>query len=230
MGNKKILLGLTTTPGSDWREKIKEIDKFNLKEIAIFPTFINPEERKELYSLIEKTKLKSIPHVHLRTGDMPEEELDYFVEKYHSEIFNIHSPREFSINYDYLKYKNIIYLENSNFIPTEEEISLLGNGLCVDFSHWENGVKKNNSAYENFEEFVKKQTIGCCHISGVSDKLFPYSYCEPSYDIHKLNSFSELNYIKKYLKYLPNIISIELENSFEEQLKIKEYLEKTINN
>ena len=32
--NQKILLGLTTTKGSDWRGKVKEIDKLGLKEIA----------------------------------------------------------------------------------------------------------------------------------------------------------------------------------------------------
>ena len=31
---EKILLGLTTTPGSDWQEKIKEIDRLGLKEVA----------------------------------------------------------------------------------------------------------------------------------------------------------------------------------------------------
>ena len=58
MGNKKILLGLTTTPGSDWRKKVSEIDKLGLKELALFPTCLNEQERKELYGLLEKTKLK----------------------------------------------------------------------------------------------------------------------------------------------------------------------------
>lgn len=67
----KILLGLTTTPKSDWREKVKEIEKFGIKELALFPTFLSPDERKELYTLLEKTKIKNIPHVHLR-DDMEE--------------------------------------------------------------------------------------------------------------------------------------------------------------
>ncbi|MFH0969617.1 MAG: hypothetical protein V1804_03865 [Patescibacteria group bacterium] len=229
MPQKKILLGLTTTPGSDWREKIKEIDKFNIKELALFPTFLKNEERKELYNLLEKTGIESIPHVHLRPDDMPVDELNYFVSKFKTAVFNIHSPKEFPVNYDYSKYKNIIYLENTDFVPISDEISSLGNGLCIDFSHWENGIKKNNKKYADFEKLIQKYPIGCCHISGVSKELFPYTYCEPSYDIHTLNDLKELNYIKKYLKYMPDIISIELENSFEEQLKIKEYLEKIIN-
>lgn len=230
MMKKKILLGLTTTPASDWREKTREIDKFGIKEIALFPTFLETEERKELYSLLEKTKLESIPHVHIRSNDMGTEELDYFINKYKTKVFNIHAPNaQFSINYDYSKYK--CYLENTDFIPTKKELKDYA-GLCVDFSHWENGIKKKNKLYDNFEELIKKYTIGCCHISGVSKELFPYSYCEPAYDIHTINDlkeFKELDYIKKYLKYLPELISIELENSFEEQLTVKEYLEKLIN-
>ena len=58
---KKILLGLTTiTPGGEWRNKIKEIDELGLKEIALFPTCLKIDERKELYQLLEKTKLKKI--------------------------------------------------------------------------------------------------------------------------------------------------------------------------
>jgi hypothetical protein len=34
--------------------------------------------------------------------------------------------------------------------------------------------------------------------------------------------------MKKYVKYLPSLVSIELENSFEQQLKVKEYLKKTL--
>jgi hypothetical protein len=63
---RKILLGLTTTPRSDWREKIREIDELGLEEAALFPTFIHLPERKELYGLLEKTGIKKAPHVHLR--------------------------------------------------------------------------------------------------------------------------------------------------------------------
>jgi hypothetical protein len=228
MANKKILLGLTTTLDSDWRGKIKEIDKLNLKEIALFPTFLKPAERRELYELLEKTGLESIPHVHLRGEDMPTSELDYFVEKYHTKVFNIHSPREFPVNYDYSKYKQILYLENTGFIPNENEINSLGNGLCVDFSHWSGAKKANQPIYEGFEKMVEKFTIGCGHISAVLDKLTYYPNGWASYDSHTFKSLSEFDYIKNYLKYIPDTISIELENSFEEQLKVKEYLEKII--
>lgn len=230
MAKKKILLGLTTTQGSDWRAKVQEINRFDIKEIALFPTTLKPEDRKELYGLLERTELESISHIHLRGEDMPIKELDYFINKYHTGVFNIHSPREFPVNYEYSKYKKIIYLENTNFIPTEEEIISLGNGLCIDYAHWDNGYKMKWPGYEKFQELVEKFPIGCCHISAITKNLSQWPNGWITYDSHKFEKLEEFDYIKKYLKYLPDIVSIELENSFEEQLRVKEYLEKIINN
>jgi len=56
---KKILLGLTTTPKSDWREKVREIEKFRIKEIALFPTMLEMKGRKKLYGLLERTNLRA---------------------------------------------------------------------------------------------------------------------------------------------------------------------------
>jgi len=229
MANKKILLGLTTTPDSDWRGKVKEIDRLGIKEIALFPTFLKTAERNELYGLLEKTRLESIPHVHIRGEDMPLAEMDYFVKKYHTEVFNTHSPREFPINYDYSKYKQLIYLENSNFIPDENEINLLGNGLCVDFSHWDSGLKAKWPGYESFEKLVTKFPVGCAHISAMTNAITYWVNGWPAYESHTFKKLKQFDYIKKYLQYLPNIISMELENSFEEQLKVQAYLEKIIN-
>ncbi len=226
MANKKILLGLTTTPDSDWREKIREIDRFGLTEVALFPTYLKTAERKELYNLLEKTGLKNIPHVHARGEDMDLAEMDYLCQKYKTQVFNVHSIQDYPINFDYSKYK--IFLENTNSIPTEEELKKY-TGLCIDFAHWENGLKTKNKAYDNFKELVEKYSVGCCHVSAFSENLFPYSYCPPSYDKHVMENINEMDYIKKYLQYLPDIISIELANSFAQQLKVKEYLEKIIN-
>lgn len=219
MTNKKILLGLTTTPDSDWREKVKEINKLGLKEVALFPTFLKTDERKELYELLEQTELQSIPHVHIRGEDMDLEEIAYLFEKYNVEVFNTHSTQDYPMNFDYSKYK--IYLENTNSIPPEEELKKY-DGLCIDFAHWENNIQKKNAAYDNFEDLIKRYSVGCCHISAVSR--------ESSCAKHFFNNYEEFNYLKKYLKYIPRIISLELENSFTEQLKVKEYLEKIINN
>jgi hypothetical protein len=229
MGNKKILLGLTTTPDSDWREKIKEIDKFNIKEIALFLGPLEKDEREKVYKSLEEIKIKSIPHVHART-DMDAKEFDYLAENYGTGVFNIHSLKEFPLikNIDFSKYCKKIYLENVHIIPNEAELKIFG-GLCLDFSHWENGILTKWKAYENFEELASKYPIGCAHISAITNNLIRWPEWS-TYDSHNFKDLKEFDYIKKYKKYLPDIISIELENSFEEQLKVKGYLEKIINN
>ncbi len=126
MSEKKILLGLTTTPGSDWKENIREIDKFGIKEIALFPTFLKSEERKELYGLLEKTGLESAPHVHIRQEDMSQKELDYLISRFKVKVFNMHTPGRYGkMEFDYSenkRYAKMTYIENGHIIPKEEDL------------------------------------------------------------------------------------------------------------
>lgn len=231
---KKVLLGLTTTSGSDWREKIKEINELGLKEVALFPTCLKYNERQELYSLLEKTSLKSIPHVHLR-DDMAKEEVDYLAQRYQTKLFNLHPNRECFAYIARLKnYKEQIFLENlgnKSILQIKENTGKVA-GLCLDFSHWESGILNKKPNYSTFAEFVLKQKIGCCHVSAIYEKPKEFDSgdgLKPHYSCHKMEKLENLYYIKKYLDFLPEIISIELENSFKEQLEAKKYLEKLIN-
>ncbi|MDD5294967.1 MAG: hypothetical protein PHP21_03560, partial [Patescibacteria group bacterium] len=133
----KILLGLTTTYKSDWRGKVKEIDKLGLKEIALFPTCLEIKEREELYKLLEKTGLKEIPVVHVR-HDFKKWEFAYLTKRFKTKFFNTHFNK---VNRDFLArskgYLKKIYLENHiNF--SNESLHLLDifAGFCLDVSHW----------------------------------------------------------------------------------------------
>lgn len=235
-GKKNILLGLTTTPGSDWRTKILEIDKLQIKEIALFPTFLKKEDRFELYSLLSKTHVKSIPHVHLR-DKMQEDELDYLVDKYNVRVFNVHGNDDVIKKYRSSKYRGMIYVENLEKINDEFLRSLeVFSGICLDVSHWEDiGVVQGEKSYKKFEKLLETHKIGCSHVSAMTKEAMFYENYRTKenikfYSRHYMRDLSELDYLKKYLKYLPNLVSIELENSFEEQLNIKSYLDKIINN
>lgn len=227
---KKILLGLTTTSRSDWREKIKETELYNIKEIALFPTVLLPEERKKLYQLLEKSPVEKITLVHLRS-DMEIWELDYLTERYKTEVFNIHPIKKHPLKHDYSKYANKIYIENLTELPRIPNLKKFA-GLCLDFSHWEDKASTIVGYDKEIRSLIKKFKIGCCHISVTKSYLQkdPGRLGKFEYSSHWLDDLSELNYIKKYLVFLPEIISIELENSFVEQLKAKKYLEKMINN
>ncbi|MFA4995859.1 MAG: hypothetical protein WC536_01800 [Patescibacteria group bacterium] len=230
---KKILLGLTTTPGSDWREKVKEIDELGIKEIALFPTFLKHEERKILYNLLEKSKIKLIPHVHIRT-DMDVEEVIYLKERFGSYLFNTHANPEW-INkiLEYKKANLKIFLENTSLLCLQEIEKHIRevDGLCLDYSHWKSKKLLREEDYDLLmKRLVDHNKIGCCHISAIYNKPKEMSWSteSPHYSGHYMYKLSDLDYMKSYVQYLPEIISIELENSFEEQLKAKEYVEKLI--
>jgi len=222
MIKKNVLLGLTTTSNSNWREKINEINKYNIKDIALFLTGIEHEERKELYSLLEDTGIKSIYHVHAR-GDMSEKEMQYLVDTYDVRAFNIHSIRSKYPSQNFpIKFQNITYIENTLTVPDVEEIKIYA-GLCIDFSHWEAHKFLHWKEYSKLTHLANTYNIGCCHVSAVNYYvgIFPY-------DSHLAKDKKGFNYLKKYIKYLPQNISLELENSFEEQLQYKKYIEKII--
>ncbi len=219
----KILPTITTITPDKWREKLQEVEKFKLKEIAVFPTCLDKEQRKELFSLLEKTDVKSIPLVHLR-GDMAPEELDYLVQKFQTKVFNIHPSRDNPLFYDYPKYKNIIYIEDV-YTPLDEEELKQFAGVCVDLSHLENDRLLDHPKYQHDLEVIEKHRVGCSHISAVKDVLVRDEQNHQRYSTHFLEKLQELDYLKKYpLKYFGPYAAIELENTIEEQLKIKEYI------
>jgi hypothetical protein len=233
MKRKKILVSVTAM--NDWPSKIKEIDELSIKEIALFPTPLKLPERKKLYNLLEKTGLKQIPHVHLR-DDCQTWELDYFTKKYKTKVFNLHpTPAAIKFLKRNRKYKDQIFLENLESMPTNFLKFLnLGGGVCLDFAHWEDfGVLQKQTNYKNFKEILKRFKIGCNHISAIRKRKHRFydpitkitTFC---FNDHFLRDLAELNYVKKYKNYLSDIISIELENPLKRQLEIKKYLEKML--
>ncbi|PIX02835.1 hypothetical protein COZ78_03625 [bacterium (Candidatus Gribaldobacteria) CG_4_8_14_3_um_filter_42_11] len=236
MANKKILPGLTTITPGEWKNKVKEIDELGLKEIALFPTCLDYKARHELYHLLEKTGLSSILHVHLREEDFEAEELYYLINRFKTQVFNVHPTlRTMEFLKRNKKYKNQIFLENLESLPENfSEILELCGGVCLDLSHWEgHGILEGQDGYAGLPKLLKKYKIGCNHISAVK-KEREHCYEEfsginfYSYNSHYLNDFSEIDYVKKYKKYLADIISIELENPLKRQLEVKSYLEKII--
>ncbi len=222
----EILLGLTTTPASDWRGKVKEIKKFGIKKIALFPTFLSVHKRKELYKLLEEIEGLEIPHVHLRGQDMEEWEFELFEKKYKTQVYNIHMGGHHA---DALEnYKNKIFVENHihKSIPDQQLESSAG--ICLDFQHWKRAQKECYSVYEKTQSFAEKFTIGCCHMSALPKWKNTLQRLFKRVGGHYMISLDEMDYLKEFKPYFPQYMSIELENSFERQLEIKAYLEKML--
>ncbi|MEK7203449.1 MAG: hypothetical protein AAB653_03980 [Patescibacteria group bacterium] len=235
--DRKILLGLTTITRGEWENKVREIDKLGLREIALFLTGLDFKERRELYQLLENTKLTSVPHVHLR-NDMEINELNYLNNKFGTEIFNAHPELDpYHLLFDYTNFEKKIYIENTQeYVPADNELKKYA-GLCLDLSHWESvKLDKGENSQENLKikKVLKKYKIAVNHISAIKlNKIIHHDsflnkdfHC---YHSHLLGDLKELDYVKKYKNYLADTISIELENSLSEQLEVKKYLEKILN-
>jgi len=232
----QIYLGLTTTRGSNWREKIEEIKSLGLKEIALFPTALEPGERHELYQELAKTTIEYIPFVHLR-HDSTQEEIDYFKDKYKTRLFNIHANLDSLENFTQSLDKELIYIENTDRLKKEFFTALADfAGLCLDIAHFEDyGILQHDNSYKDFDRVISNNKIGYCHASTVRDKPYfrHYEYFsshDDHYSAHLMEKVEDFDYLKKYRDILPEIIALEIENPLKEQLKAKEYVEKIISN
>jgi hypothetical protein len=219
----------TITPGGKWRDKVKEIDKLGIKEIALFPTCLDYETRQKLYKMLEKTGLKRIPHVHMREEDFTNREIEYLMARWGVKVFNMHASRrsrEFIKKHQ--KFVKYFFVENCKIKKNFEAIVKQVGGLCPDLSHWEDyGNLRKFKGYKNFGRLADKYKIGVNHISAVKTEKF-CEFGECNYNSHNLTSLKQLDYVKKYKKYLADYISIELENPLKRQLEVKSYLEKIL--
>lgn len=216
----EILPAITTTRGSDWKEKIKEAKKLGLKKACFFLTCLNLEQRKDFYELAEEIEA---PFVHLRT-DMEIWELDYLTEKHKTQVFNLHSYSEFPIVYDYSRYTDKIFIENIYFPLDEKELENFS-GICLDFAHLENDRLMEPEKYKHNLKVLDKFKIGCNHISAIGKKVRLDDRNYSRYDKHSFEKLSEFDYLKKYpLKYFSDFTALELENSLEEQFKARKYI------
>ncbi len=220
--NRKIFPSITTITNSNWKKKIEEVQNLGLKEVCLFPTCLDTEERKELYQLLKKTKIEKIPLVHLR-GDMKVEELDYLVKNYKTEVFNIHSKHENPVFHNYEKYKDVIYIELIFGLLDEEEIKNYA-GICLDLSHLENNRLLHPEIYKNNIESIEKYPCGCNHVGPV--RKTPFETKDGlKYTTHYLEDLSEFDYLERYpADYFSPIMGIEIENTIREQLKAKDYI------
>lgn len=219
----QVLPTITTITPSLWRKKVEEVKNLKLEEIALFPTCLEQEERKELYALLEKTNVKKIPLVHIR-NDMELWELEYFIKRYKTVVFNTHTRRKYPHIYDYGKYKKLIYIENTYEPFDEKEIKEFG-GICLDLSHLENDRLLRSDVYKHNIHILKKHLPGCSHISAIKPETIVDEKHQTRYASHRFENLSEFDYLERYpMEYIAFPVAIELENTIEEQLKVKDYV------
>lgn len=222
--NINVLVSITTTHGSDWRNKFAEASALGITECALFPTTLFGEQRAEYFGLLEKSTIKSCPFVHLRT-DMTADEIGYLAANFKTKVFNTHCRAEYPHANDWSKYAKQIYIENiyHDFDPDEMKDWA---GICLDVSHLENDRRQNPQRFQAILKSLDAYPIGCNHISGVVETIRINSEGEQRFDTHHFDNLSDFDYLKKYpRKYFSDYCAIEVANTLKDQLKAKEHIE-----
>lgn len=223
----KFIPTITTTNGSNWKDKLREAEALKVEEVAIFLTGLNKEQRKSLYDSLKDSSIKRVPFVHLRS-DMDVSELEFLAKTYDTRVFNTHSERLFPIDNEWLvKYRELICIENNYDAPLEgEEIKKYG-GICLDFAHLENLRLLESERYQKEVEVLSKFPIKCNHVSAIKKE---FSFVDSKsrklrYDSHHLEDLSELDYLKNYpVSYFSDYCAIELDNKISEQIEAIDYI------
>lgn len=223
-----------TTTTNNYISRIKEAGKLGIKEICLFLTCLDLPKRREIYQIIEKSCVKSIPLVHLR-HDMNLWELDYLWDKFHVQAFNIHPKSEYSLIHNLSKYQKHIFVEIAfarleNFhkaIDLEKDFA----GICIDFTHLEDMRLRKPEKFADFVSEFDQTYCGCAHLGPIEKIAIPHPITGIlNYQTHYFTDLTQFNYLKNYpKKYFPEIIALEVENPLKEQLEAIKYLQQILN-
>ncbi len=218
---KRVFVSITGRTQKEWESKLKEIEEFNIKKIALFLEIYPLGQRRKIYEALLNSCVKSIPLVHIRS-DMKRGELKFLQKNFKSNCFTIHE-----CSFRHLKewrgfYKKL-YLEmnKDNKIPKEVDVSKIG-GFCVDLSHFK---AEEELWSKEFEYIIQRSGVHkyfkCNHLNG-------YSYKE-NRDLHTVTSLKQFSYLKTLPEFaFGKYIAIETFNSIKEQLKFKDYVIKLL--
>ena len=223
----RIFPGITCTSQKrkkdHWKKQLKEINQLNITEVALFPTTLNPNQRKILYQELEKSSLKEIKLVHLRGEDFTKKEILYFQKRWKTKLFNCHEEYFDQLYKKFPKFRKNILLEldYDNRIENKLPPNKMG-GFCLDLAHLK--VAKSNQSLEwsYVQKHLKDTKFQANHLNGYSQTK--------NQDLHFITNLSQFNYLKELPKQvIGKVIALELENSIKTQLKIKKHLIKLLN-
>lgn len=193
-----------------------------MDEAALFLEHLEKDDRNGVYSALEKSDIKNIPLVHLRS-DMSHEEVKMLDKNYKAKYFTIHEDH-FNIIHHWRGFYKKLYLEMStdNFVASNVKIEKIG-GFCVDLAHYKKQSVLNNKDYKYVYDRRNNLSLFVCnHLSGYDPKK--------NMDMHSIKSKKDFLYLKKLPKFVfGKLIAFEINNSIKKQLALKNYVESLIN-
>lgn len=217
---KKIYLGITGIKNTDWQSKLKEINRLGVKEAAVFLECFQKQQRHNLYRMLLRSSIKSVPLVHLK-DDSKKDEIQFFIDNFGTRHFNIHEHSFNALN-QWKGYWDKLYLEMdyNDKIAKNVKVKKIG-GFCVDLAHFKSAIARGSE--EAYYIFLRKNKIkfSCNHLSGYS----PEKNC----DLHTIKSLKDFDYLTTLPEWIfGEIVALEVFHSIEEQIKFKAYIEQCL--
>lgn len=219
MKNFNILVSITGREEKEWQDKLKEIEDFKIRKIALFLEIFEKDQREKIYEALKESHIKSIPLVHIR-HDMERSELEFLKKHYKTKYFTCHEENFVRDDTKQWKgfYKNI-YLEMNfdNIVSKKVKVEKIG-GFCIDLSHFKVALEKLTKDFEYvFERKDIHQYFKCNHINGWNS--------ETNKDMHTILDVKNFDYLKTLPPFVfGETIALEVFNSIKEQLEFKKYL------
>lgn len=217
-----VLLSVTGTKSSDWAEKLKEINCYKIKEIAIFLESFDKKERDNLYRLLLKSTIKNVPFVHLR-DDVTKDEIEFFINRFQTNYFNIHEDHFKKLD-QWKGYWDKLYLEMNfdNKLSKDVKVRRIG-GFCIDLAHLKAAINRGTKEASYFFAEKETSTTACNHLNGYDPLAM-----KDIHDVKKLKDFDYLTSLPKAA--FGKIIALEVYNSIKEQIKFREYVSRLLEN
>jgi len=216
----KILLSITGEKSFDWDAKLKEINKLGITEAAVFLSRFDKKERDNLYRLLLKSTIKSVPFVHFR-DDASAEEIEFFVKNFRTNHFNIHES-SFEMLDLWKDYWNKLYLEMdfNDKIAKNVDVEKIG-GFCIDLSHLKAAISRGTEEAAYFFSKKNAPKVACNHLNGYDPVAMK--------DIHFIKNLGSFDYLTSLPKHaFGKIIALEVDNSIAKQIKFKEYISRLL--
>lgn len=218
---KRIYLGIAGEGSLDWHLKLKEVNRLGIDTAAVFLSRFDKKERDNLYRLLLKSSVKTVPLVHLRE-DVTKDEIKFFIDNFKTRHFNIHES-DFGLLDKWTGFWDKLYLEMDydSKIAKDVKVRRIG-GFCVDLSHLKSAIARGSE--EAYYIFLRKNkiTFACNHLNGFDSKR--------NKDKHTVTSLNDFDYLTTLPKYVfGEIIALEVENGIQEQIKFKEHLVQLLN-
>ena len=216
MKKYKIIVSITGKNAKECIAKIDEADNLRLPELALFLERLEVGDREQVYARLERSGIKGIPLVHLRS-DMDGSELRMLAAKYRVKYFTIHEDH-FNIIENWRGFQKKLFLEMStdDYVAPNVKVETIG-GFCVDLAHYKKQSILVNKDYRYiYERRDKPRLFACNHLSGYSHKL--------KSDLHLVVSEADFDYLAELPSFVfGNLLAMEIDNPLRDQIRYRDY-------